>query len=227
MLPAPNQRLDDGRRTETPDRQDLVAIAAAFTQAPWAWQTVLWHSLAEGRTATEVSPLLGRSANDVTTTLLSAEAGLFELYLRADASRISDLDATSAALLPLIGGHRRGVLSPTDRRRVDELLERRTEGSPDGVHAQRWMAVGAVVRIDDSRGARTRPRRPAGRSILGGARRGWCSARHRRARRRSVGAGATVGAHRCGRGDHRGDPRCRVPDPESVRRAQRIVDLRV
>lgn len=143
MLPAPNHRLDDGRRTETPDRQDLVAIAAAFVQAPWAWQTVLWHSRAEARTAAEVSPLLGRSANDVTTTLLSAESGLFELYLRADASRISDLDPTSAALLPLIGGHRRGVLSPTDRRRVDELLERRTEGSPDGVHAQRWMAVGA------------------------------------------------------------------------------------
>jgi hypothetical protein len=106
---------------------------------------VLWHTLAEGRTATEVGPLLGRSANDVNATLLGAEAGLFELYLRADAARISDLDSTSAALLPLIGGHRRGVLSPMDRLRVDDLLERRTEGSPDGLHAQRWMAVGASL----------------------------------------------------------------------------------
>ncbi len=142
-LPSPNQRVDDGRRTEEPDRQDLVALANAFLLAPWAWQTALWHGRAEGRAAAEIGPMLGRSANDVNATIRAAEAGLFELYLRADSARISDLDSTSAALLPLIGGHRRGVLSPIDRLRVDELLERRSVGSQDGLHAQRWMAVGA------------------------------------------------------------------------------------
>jgi hypothetical protein len=145
MLPPPGQRVDDGHRTEDPDRQDLVALAAAFLAAPWAWQTALWHGRAECRTASEIGPLLGRSANDVNATLQGAEAGLFELYLRADAARISDLDSTSAALLPLIGGHRRDVLSPTDRRRVDELLERRTAGDPQGLHAARWVAVGASL----------------------------------------------------------------------------------
>ncbi|MET0909246.1 MAG: hypothetical protein ABWZ99_07230 [Ilumatobacteraceae bacterium] len=145
MLPPPSQRHDDVRRTETPDRQDLVALAAAFLETPWAWQTALWHGRAERRSATEIGPLLGRSANDVNATVLGAEAGLFELYLRADASRIADLDPTSAALLPLIGGHRRNVLSPSDRRRVDELLERRTEGDPAGLHAARWVAVGGSL----------------------------------------------------------------------------------
>ena len=140
-----SEHLVDSRRTETPDRQDLVALAAAFLEMPWAWQTGLWHGRAERRTATEIAPLVGRSANDVNAMLRAAEAGLFELYLRADAARIADLDATSAALLPLIGGHRRNVLSPTDRRRVDELLERRTVGEPQGQHAARWLVVGASL----------------------------------------------------------------------------------
>ncbi len=144
-LPAPHQLVDEARRTEVPDRRDLVALADAFLLAPWAWQTALWHGVVEGRAAAEVSPMLGRSPNEVTAAVHAAQAGVFELYVRADAARIGDLDSTSAALLGLVGGYRRDVLSPTDRRRVDELLERRTDGSPDGIHAARWLAVGAAL----------------------------------------------------------------------------------
>ncbi len=144
-LLSPHQRVEDVRRSEVPDRRDLVALADAFLLAPWTWQTALWHGVVEGHPAAEISAMLGRSPNDVTAAIQAAEAGVFELYVRADAARIGDLDSTSAALLGLVGGYRRGVLSPIDRQRVDDLLERRTEGSPSGIHAARWLAVGGEL----------------------------------------------------------------------------------
>ncbi len=144
-LPGPHHTIDEVHRTELADRRDLSSLAEAFLLAPWAWQTVLWHGLAEGRPAAEISPMLGRSPNDVAAAIQSAEAGLFELYMRCDAARIGDLDPTSASLVGMLGGYRRGVLSPNDRRRVDDLLDRRTEGQTDGLHAVRWLAVGAAL----------------------------------------------------------------------------------
>lgn len=144
-LPGPHSGVDDSRRTERPDRLDLVALADAFLLAPWAWQAALWHGVAEARPAAEIGPMLGRSPNDVGAAITAAEAGVYELYVRADAARIGNIDSTSAALVGLMGGYRRGVLSPNDRRRVDDLLARRAPGQPDGLHAARWLAVGDAL----------------------------------------------------------------------------------
>jgi hypothetical protein len=96
-------------------------LASAFGQLPEPWQTVLWHSLVEQLSAAEVSPLVGRSVNEVNELLATAERGLVDAYL-LEYSDEGVFDDASSTLIPLLSGHVRGALPPHEQRRVDAHL---------------------------------------------------------------------------------------------------------
>lgn len=105
------ERLDDDDRL----------LASAFGQLPEPWQTVLWHTHVEQLSAAEVSPLVGRTVNEVTELLATAERGLIDAYL-LEYSEEGAFDAASSTLIPLLSGHVRGALPPHEQRRIDRHL---------------------------------------------------------------------------------------------------------
>ena len=68
-----NGELDDFERS---------TIRAAYESLPPRWRTVLWHLDVEGRTPSELGPLLDLSANSVSALVYRARAGLREAYLQ-------------------------------------------------------------------------------------------------------------------------------------------------
>jgi len=73
-----NGALFDGEK----DREDGAFATAAFAALPPRWQQVLWHTEVEGRSATEVAPLLGLAPNAVAALAYRAREGLRQAYLR-------------------------------------------------------------------------------------------------------------------------------------------------
>lgn len=100
---------------------DLASVARAFATLPEPWQTALWHRVVEQQTAAEYAPLLGRAANDAAAVVQRADAGLFEAYL-LDQRAHSDVDASCAPIIPLLGGGLRSTLSAHEQRLVDDHL---------------------------------------------------------------------------------------------------------
>lgn len=109
---------------------DERLLAVAFARLPEPWQTVLWHTHVEQLSAAEVSPLVGRTVNEVTELLSTAERGLTDAFLFEYTDQ-ADLDAGSATLVSLLGGYVRGALAPHEERLVDDHLS--SVGSPAGI----------------------------------------------------------------------------------------------
>ncbi len=116
-----------------PDRsaEDGAALAATFARLPEPWQTVLWHSVVEERSAGEMTPLLGRGVNDVLALLHTARSGLHQTYLRA----IADVDWAGVAdecraVVPLLAAAGRGTLAALEQRGVDAHIMSGRDGGP-------------------------------------------------------------------------------------------------
>lgn len=101
---------------------DERLLADAFARLPEPWQTVLWHIHVEQQTAAEVSPLVGRTAIEVTQLLSTAERGLVDAYLH-EYLRAADFDSATHEVVPLLGGYVRAVLPPHEQRLVDAHLD--------------------------------------------------------------------------------------------------------
>ncbi|MFK7919808.1 MAG: RNA polymerase sigma factor [Ilumatobacter sp.] len=107
---------------------DEVLLARAFARLPEPWQTVLWHVYVEQLTSAEVSPLVGRSTNDIPDLITTAERGLVDAFA-IEVLHASDLDDETAAIVPLLSGYVRDALPPNDHRRVSQYLESNTPGT--------------------------------------------------------------------------------------------------
>jgi hypothetical protein len=83
---------------------------------------VLWHTHVEQLSAAEVSPLVGRSANEVGELVATAERGLTDAFLREYLDR-TPIEAPSAILVSMLGGYVRSSLPPGDQRRIEEHLQ--------------------------------------------------------------------------------------------------------
>mgnify|MGYP001822607725 CR=1 FL=1 len=108
---------------------DAQLLATAFARLPEPWQTVLWHTHVERLTAAEVSPLVGRTVNEVTELLSTAERGLVDAYL-VEYLRAGEFDADAEELIPLLSGFVRGALPPHEQRRVQAHLD---DAAPSGI----------------------------------------------------------------------------------------------
>jgi hypothetical protein len=117
-------RIDDDRQL----------LATAFARLPEPWQTVIWHSHVERLKAAEVSPLVGRTVNEVTELLSTAERGLTDAYL-LEYLEAGNFDDESAELIPLLSGYVRSALPALEQRRVQTHLEDDVAGhvAADGV----------------------------------------------------------------------------------------------
>jgi len=109
---------------------DRRLLATAFGRLPEPWQTVLWHTHVEQLTAAEVSPLVGRTVNEVTELLSTAERGLIDAYL-LEYQEADDFDEKSAALIPLLGGYVRSSLPAHEQRLVEAHLADDAAGDVD------------------------------------------------------------------------------------------------
>ena len=113
-------RIDDDNRL----------LAAAFARLPEPWQTVLWHTHVEHLTAAEVSPLVGRSANEVVALVSTADRGLIDAYLQ-EYLQAGEFDADSVALIALLDGYIRSSLSANEQRLVEAHLGSGVVGGVD------------------------------------------------------------------------------------------------
>lgn len=107
---------------------DDVLLARAFARLPEPWQTVLWHIYVEHLTAAEVSPLVGRSTNDIPELITTAERGLVDAFV-IEVMHATELDDETATVVPLLSGYVRDALPPHDQRRVAQHLESNTPGT--------------------------------------------------------------------------------------------------
>ena len=73
--------VPSGSEADIPGTDDLVG--AAFHTLPARWRTVLWSTVAEGRTAAELAPVLGVSPTGVAVLAARARAALRHAYLQA------------------------------------------------------------------------------------------------------------------------------------------------
>ncbi len=123
---------------------DRQLLATAFGRLPEPWQTVLWHTHVEQLTAAEVSPLVGRTVNEVTELLSTAERGLIDAYL-LEYREAGDFDEQSAALIPLLSGSVRSSLPAHEQRLIEAHLADDAVGHVDPATGARHHGA------DDSR----------------------------------------------------------------------------
>ncbi len=72
-------------------------VRSAFHTLPVRWRMVLWSTVAEGRTAAELAPVLGVSPNGVAALACRAREGLRQAYLRAQQSPVTGERSCSQA----------------------------------------------------------------------------------------------------------------------------------
>ena len=102
-------------------QEDGAFAAAAFASLPERWQLVLWHTEVEGRSVSEVAPLLGLAPNAVAALAYRAREGLRQAYLQAHLRDQHAADCRECAAN--LGAYVRDGLSARDRRRVDAHLD--------------------------------------------------------------------------------------------------------
>lgn len=96
-------------------------VARAFRQLPERWQTVLWHTVIEQQSASEVAPLLGMSPNAVSALAYRARAGLRQEYLQAHLAETSSPRCRATA--NKLGAWTRDGLSLRERAQVEQHLD--------------------------------------------------------------------------------------------------------
>lgn len=102
-------------------QEDGAFATAAFATLPERWQLVLWHTEVEGRSVSEVAPLLGLAPNAVAALAYRAREGLRQAYLQAHLREQNQLECRECAAN--LGAYVRDGLSARDRRRVDAHLD--------------------------------------------------------------------------------------------------------
>ena len=102
-------------------QEDGAFAAAAFATLPERWQLVLWHTEVEGRSVSEVAPLLGLAPNAVAALAYRAREGLRQAYLQAHLRDQQAAECRDCA--NNLGAYVRDGLSARDRRRVDAHLD--------------------------------------------------------------------------------------------------------
>jgi DNA-directed RNA polymerase specialized sigma24 family protein len=130
----------DQERSDPFDVTDDELIATAFALLPEPWQTVLWHSHVEQLTAAEISPLVGRTTNDVAELINTAERGLVDAFL-IEYIGVGPLPPECERVVSLLGGYVRGTLPPHDQR----LVERHLEGEASVAELSRSLAIPALA----------------------------------------------------------------------------------
>ncbi len=102
-------------------QEDGAFAAAAFATLPERWQLVLWHTEVEGKSASEVAPLLGLAPNAVAALAYRAREGLRQAYLQAHLREQQKADCRECSAN--LGAYVRDGLSARDRRKVDTHLD--------------------------------------------------------------------------------------------------------
>lgn len=132
-----------------PDDDDLFTprgtgdddlLATAFARLPEPWQTVLWHSYVEQLTAAEISPLVGRTAIDVSELVKTAERGLVDAFLIEYIS-VGSLAEGDDRIVAMLGGYDRGTLAAHDQRKVELHLAAAAPATAPAAPAAPAMAV--------------------------------------------------------------------------------------
>lgn len=116
---------------------DRQLLARAFGRLPEPWQTVLWHTYVEQLSAAEVSPLVGRTVNEVGELIATAERGLTDAFLQ-EYIESSPLDPAAATMVAMLGGFVRESLPPHQHRLVEDHLAQLPSPSvgDDGAEAE-------------------------------------------------------------------------------------------
>ncbi|MDO8362265.1 MAG: sigma-70 family RNA polymerase sigma factor [Actinomycetota bacterium] len=102
-------------------KEDGALAAAAFATLPERWQLVLWHTEVEGRSVSEVAPLLGLAPNAVAALAYRAREGLRQAYLQVHLRDQHTAECRECS--SNLGAYVRDGLSARDRRRIDAHLE--------------------------------------------------------------------------------------------------------
>jgi RNA polymerase sigma factor (sigma-70 family) len=108
--------LDEAGSTE-----DRALVATAFASLPERWQSVLWHTVVEGRTAAEVAPTLGLAPNAVAALAYRARDGLRAAYLQAHLQNPMEMSCRDCA--NNLGRYVRDTLSTRERVSVEQHLQ--------------------------------------------------------------------------------------------------------
>ena len=96
------------------NQEDGAFASAAFATLPERWQLVLWHTEVEGRSVSEVAPILGLAPNAVAALAYRPARSSPGLPVGAPARR----SLMSAECSASLGSYVRDGLSARDRRRV-------------------------------------------------------------------------------------------------------------
>jgi RNA polymerase sigma factor (sigma-70 family) len=108
--------------SESLSTEDRDLASRAFASLPERWQQVLWHTEVEGRTATEVAPLLGLAPNAVAALAYRAREGLRQAFLQVHV-REHTPEANCQQCVAGLGAYVRDGLSSREQQRVQEHLD--------------------------------------------------------------------------------------------------------
>lgn len=108
--------------SESLSSEDRDLASRAFASLPERWQQVLWHTEVEGRTATEVAPLLGLAPNAVAALAYRAREGLRQAFLQVHV-REHTPEADCQQCVAGLGAYVRDGLSNREQLRVQEHLD--------------------------------------------------------------------------------------------------------
>ncbi|MBW3669666.1 MAG: sigma-70 family RNA polymerase sigma factor [Actinobacteria bacterium] len=103
------------------DKADIAMVAAAFSNLPERWRSVLWLTEVEGIPAREAATMLGVSANGVAQLAVRARAGLRERFLQAHLAG-HGVEARCSPTVERLGAYVAGALAPRDLAKVDQHL---------------------------------------------------------------------------------------------------------
>jgi hypothetical protein len=97
--------------------------AKAYARLPERWQAVLWHTEIEGQSPAEVAPLLGLTANGVSSLAYRAREGLREAYLQVQLAETKNTAEHCRATTEKLGAWTRGSLSKRETAKVKAHLD--------------------------------------------------------------------------------------------------------
>lgn len=100
---------------------ERTLAARAFRALPERWQAVLWYTEVENLSPAQVAPLLGLTANGITSLAYRAREGLRQAYLQvhlADTDTDTEASAACHAVAGQLGAWTRSGLAGRERNRV-------------------------------------------------------------------------------------------------------------
>lgn len=114
------EKIGEQFRDTILDEQETQLARSAFGQLPERWQSILWGTEIEGKSAVELAPRLGLTANGVYALAMRARRGLREAYLSAHLT--SPATKHCDIVHAMLAAWTRGTLAPTRAREVQNHL---------------------------------------------------------------------------------------------------------